>query len=162
MKNEIQSAANLITHIIRLARLNISEAKLMKFNKCLIEAMFQRFRDHWIPERPQKGTGYRTMRFNGTEEPLTAQAAKNSSISYSILIQAIPIMIFWIDPFEVCYRFGENGSIYVLYDRNSPGPWTHHPKLHTTKPNSTCQQALLKFNSKCRSLFLKKSPDKSV
>jgi len=64
MKQELESAANLIVHLLRLNKnCRISEAQLKKFRNCLIENIYRRCRDHWFPDAPEKGSGYRSLRF---------------------------------------------------------------------------------------------------
>jgi len=37
----------------------------------------------------------------------------------------------WINPQDVCYRFGEDGCICVLYDKDDTEPWTHKTLINT-------------------------------
>ena len=86
MKLEIQSASNFITHLIRLNhRKKVSEGKLFKFRQYLINGMRMRYRDHWFPEKPQKGCGYRTIRCNDKLDPLIAQAGEVCGLSEDLL-----------------------------------------------------------------------------
>ncbi len=63
MKLELESASNFIVHLIRMnQKNNIDEGKLFEFGKCLINELKIRYRDHWFPEKPQKSSGYRTIR----------------------------------------------------------------------------------------------------
>ena len=58
MKLELQSASNFLVHLIRLSsRSNIPETQLEKFNVSLVEVLRRRYRDHWFPEKPFKGSG---------------------------------------------------------------------------------------------------------
>jgi protein Tob/BTG len=117
MKLELQSAANFLVHLVRLGRRNISELQLEKFRQCLQEVLRRRYRDHWFPEKPFKGSGYRCIRINGKMDPVIAQAAESCQLSPSLLHQTFPSeRTMWIDPLEVSYRIGENGSICVLYE----------------------------------------------
>jgi len=132
MKHELHSAANFIVHILRLAKRGVSEAKLLKFQKCLINEMRKRYRDHWFPEKPLKGSGYRTIRFNGKLDPMISRAGEACGLSETFLLEAFPIFMLWIDPLEVSYRFGENSPIYVFYDKHCLDPWTHQKPPRTT------------------------------
>jgi len=117
MKLELQSAANFLVHLVRLGRRNIPEAQLEKFRQCLQEVLRRRYRDHWFPEKPFKGSGYRCIRINGKMDPVIAQAAESCTLSPLLLHQTFPSeLTMWIDPLEVSYRIGENGSICVLYE----------------------------------------------
>ena len=126
MKLELLSAANFLVHLIRLARRNVSESRLQKFCDCLIEVLRRRYRDHWFPEKPFKGSGYRCIRINGKLDPIIGQAGKGCGLSTTFLQETFPSeLTLWIDPLEVTYRMGENGSICVLYEykEGTSEPW---------------------------------------
>ena len=59
MKLELQSASNFLVHLVRLGRANLSETQLERFQTAVIEVLQRRYRDHWFPEKPYKGSGYR-------------------------------------------------------------------------------------------------------
>jgi protein Tob/BTG len=62
MKQELQSTANFIVHLLRLNKnSHICEPQLKKFRDCLIESLYRRCRDHWFPEKPDKSSSYRTI-----------------------------------------------------------------------------------------------------
>ena len=117
MKLELQSASNFLVHLIRLGRRNINDAQLEKFRLALIEVLRRRYRDHWFPEKPFKGSGYRCIRINGKMDPVIAQAGDTAGLSPALIHATFPSeLTMWIDPLEVSYRIGENGSICVLYE----------------------------------------------
>ena len=135
MKLEIQSASNFITHLIRLKhQKKVSEGKLFKFRQYLINGMKMRYRDHWFPEKPQKGCGYRTIRCNDKLDPLIVQAGEVCSLSEEFLKKTFPTFILWINPKEVSYRFSEYGSIYTLHDHTDLQPWNPN---HINKKNQS-------------------------
>jgi len=126
MKLELLSASNFLVHLIRLGRRNVGESQLSKFRDCLIEVLRRRYRDHWFPEKPFKGSGYRCIRINGKMDPVIAQAGEGCGLSSTLLHQTFPSeLTMWIDPLEVSYRIGENGSICVLYEykEGTSEPW---------------------------------------
>ena len=117
MKLELLSASNFLVHLIRLAKRNVTESQLGKFRESLIEVLRRRYRDHWFPEKPFKGSGYRCIRINGKMDPVIAQAGDSCGLSAAFLHSTFPSeLTMWIDPLEVSYRIGENGSICVLYE----------------------------------------------
>jgi protein Tob/BTG len=59
MKLELQSASNFLVHLVKLGRSNLSETQLDKFQNAFVEVLQRRYRDHWFPEKPFKGSGYR-------------------------------------------------------------------------------------------------------
>jgi protein Tob/BTG len=138
MKQELHSAANFIVHLLRLAKRGVSEAKLLKFQKSLIHEMRNRYRDHWFPEKPLKGSGYRTIRVNSKLDPMIGRAGKACNLSETFLLEAFPIFMLWINPLEVSYRFGENNPIYIFYDKHCLDPWTHQnpPRTSYIAPSS--------------------------
>jgi len=137
MKLEVQSASNFLVHLVRLSKRNVSETQLGKFRDSLIEVLRRRYRDHWFPEKPFKGSGYRCIRINGKMDPVIGQAGDNSGLSSQFLHQIFPSeLTMWIDPREVSYRIGENGSICVLYEfkENVTEPWK--PAFQCNNKNS--------------------------
>ena len=141
MKLEVQSASNFLSHIVRPSKRNVSESKLGKFRNSLIEVFRRRYRDHWFPEKPFKGSGYRCIRINGKMDPVIGQAGDNCGLSSQFLHQIFPSeLTMWIDPREVSYRIGENGSICVLYEykENDPTPWK--PSFQCKDKNTAQQQ----------------------
>ena len=124
MKLELQLAANFLVHQIRLGRLRLSNAaigeqQLEKFKDAVVEVLRRKYRDHWFPEKPIKGNGYRCIRINGKLDPLIAQAAETSGLAPNLIHHTLPSeLTMWIDPLEVSYRIGENGSICVLDEYN--------------------------------------------
>ena len=118
MKLELHSASNFLVHLVRLSgRSTLTDAMLEKFRLSLVEVLRRRYRDHWFPERPFKGSGYRCLRVNGRMDPVIAQAAEVASLDASEVHTTFPSeLTMWIDPLEVSYRIGENGSICTLYE----------------------------------------------
>jgi len=142
MKLELLSASNFLVHLVRLARRNVPESQLQKFHECLIEVLRRRYRDHWFPEKPFKGSGFRCIRINGKFDPLIGSAGEACGLSSKFLHSIFPSeLTLWIDPLEVSYRIGENGSICVLYEHKDgvTEPWRptiHHPN-HTNNKHQT-------------------------
>jgi protein Tob/BTG len=146
MKLELLSASNFLVHLIRLGRRTVGESQLSKFRDCLIEVLRRRYRDHWFPEKPFKGSGYRCIRINGRMDPVIAQAGEGCGLSSTLLHQTFPSeLTMWIDPLEVSYRIGENGSICVLYEykEGTSEPWKPSVNLNnkmSSSPASTNHQ----------------------
>ena len=115
MKLEVESTANFLVHLLRLADCNIKKSSLQRFHDYLIENLYHLCSRHWWPENPIKGSNYRIITINdyGTDEILL-RAAKKAHISPYTLYDNLPHLILWINPFEVTYRLGE--TIFVLYE----------------------------------------------
>jgi protein Tob/BTG len=124
MKLELQSASNFLVHLVKLSsRISVAEDQLVKFRDSLVEVLRRRYRDHWFPEKPFKGSGYRCIRINGRMDPVIAQAGEACGLDPSVIHATFPSeLTMWIDPLEVSYRIGENGSICVLYEYKEDGP----------------------------------------
>lgn len=155
MRLEIQSASNFLVHLVRLARVNVSEKQLAAFNDALIDVLRLRYRDHWFPERPFKGSGFRCIRINGRMDSLIGQAGESVGLTPKFLHQIFPSeLTLWIDPSEVSYRIGENGSICVLYEAKDgvTEPWrpssTSSSSSSRASPPSSNQNNNNKNNSK--------------
>uniref|UniRef100_A0A8C6YYP1 Anti-proliferative protein domain-containing protein n=2 Tax=Nothoprocta perdicaria TaxID=30464 RepID=A0A8C6YYP1_NOTPE len=55
-------------------------------------------------------------------DPLVGKAAGMIGLSHERLFQLLPSeLTLWVDPFEVSYRIGEDGSICVLYESPRAG-----------------------------------------
>jgi protein Tob/BTG len=128
MKQELKSAANLIVHLLRLNKnCRISEAQLKKFRDCLIENIYRRCRDHWFPDAPEKGSGYRSLRFYEIKkDSCLSQACEAAKLKKEFVQEMLPNdLMIWINPLEVLYRIGEDSCICILYDHTSTEPWNH-------------------------------------
>uniref|UniRef100_A0A8B9G136 Anti-proliferative protein domain-containing protein n=1 Tax=Amazona collaria TaxID=241587 RepID=A0A8B9G136_9PSIT len=121
MWTEVSTAAAFITGLLRAAG-GIGEEQLRCFRECLQEALLEHYKHHWFPLVPSKGSGYRCIRINHQMDPLIGKAAEVIGLSHEKLFQLLPSeLTLWVDPFEVSYRIGEDGSICVLYESPQPG-----------------------------------------
>jgi hypothetical protein len=127
MRLELESACNFIVHLIRIKKQNICESQLSKFNRNILELLKRRYRDHWFPDKPLKGAGYRCIRFNDYAiDPLIVQAGESSGLSKEFLRQNLPNdFIMWVDPLDVSYRIEEYGCTYSIFDKHSFEAWKH-------------------------------------
>lgn len=83
----------------------------------------EHYQHHWFPDRPQKGSGYRCIRINHEMDPIIATAANRIGLTSEQLFSLLPReLTLWVDPYEVSYRIGEDGSICVLYEAEAPAP----------------------------------------
>lgn len=160
MKLEVQSAANFLVHLVRLARRNVTEFQLSKFNEALIDVLRRRYSDHWFPERPFKGSGYRCIRINGMMDSLIGMAGESVGLSSKFLHSIFPSeLTLWIDPKEVSYRIGENGSICVLYEHAEgvTDPWrpTLNNKNSSSNQNNKKARSEVKVTSTTTSITCK-------
>ena len=86
----------------------LAQNDLNKFVECLIKCLTDRFRGHWYPEKPTKGSGYRCISVADDLDSVLHKAAKDCGVDESLLKSCLPKRIdLWIDPAEVSYRIGK-------------------------------------------------------
>lgn len=87
-------------------------------------------------------------------DPVIAQAGECVDLPARIIHSTFPSeMCIWIDPFEVSYRIGENGSICILYEYKEgvyepwkPGSNTRDFKGKVPETFVTCKDSLCKMD----------------
>lgn len=96
----------------------IHNEKIDKFCNRLERLLVEKYKDHWHPQRPHKGSAFRCLRLSDRHmDPVLATAAKESGVSRYELACTLPTeLTVWIDPFDVSYRIGEEGSICQLFE----------------------------------------------
>ncbi|XP_058468688.1 protein BTG3-like [Solea solea] len=111
MRQEIEAVLIYLKRLLkRSGKLEPPKAKL--FLERLGAALQEKFRGHWYPENPSKGQAYRCIRVNrfSREDPVLLQACRESGVQYSDL--GLPReLTLWIDPGEVCCRYGEGSTV---------------------------------------------------
>ncbi|CAH6779921.1 protein BTG1 [Phodopus roborovskii] len=116
MIGEICAAAKFISKFLGTKGLR-SEQQLQTFSQSLQDLLAEHYKHHWFPEKPCKGSGYRCIRINHKMDPLIGRAAQQIGLSSQELFKLLPSeLTLWVDPYEVSYRIGEDGSICVLYE----------------------------------------------
>ncbi|KAK7082176.1 BTG [Halocaridina rubra] len=108
MKEEITAAVLFISKLVRRST-SLSEESVDKFELRLQELLSDRFSTHWHPNQPWRGQGYRCLRVNENlrREPTIERAARDCGLNYESLNLPVELTI-WVDPEEVCCRFGEH------------------------------------------------------
>jgi len=114
MRREVKDAADFLSNILR--KRNISDESLDTFHHSLQLVLCSHYHNHWFPEKPFKGSGYRCLRIvNQKMDPLIARAGAEAGFSESELLSLFPSeLTLWIDPEEVSYRIGEDGSVGIV------------------------------------------------
>ncbi|XP_006005734.1 protein BTG1 [Latimeria chalumnae] len=121
MKPEITAAVGFISKLLRTKGL-VNDRQLQTFCHYLQDLLAEHYKHHWFPEKPCKGSGYRCIRINHKMDPLVGQAAQQIGLSIQQLYRLLPSeLTLWVDPYEVSYRIGEDGSICVLYESMPTG-----------------------------------------
>ncbi|KAM8976187.1 protein BTG2 [Pelodytes ibericus] len=115
---EIAAAVNFLSGLLR-SRLN--EQQLQVFGGALRCTLIDHYMHHWFPDKPAKGSGYRCIRINHKMDPIISKVASGINMSSQQLLGLLPKeLTLWVDPYEVSYRIGEDGSICVLYEAPVP------------------------------------------
>ncbi|KAE8752870.1 hypothetical protein FOCC_FOCC000215 [Frankliniella occidentalis] len=112
MRDEISAAVLFLVRIIERSD-KCNQAQLEGFKTHLSDLLMQRFENHWFPEKPCKGQGYRCIRVNecSRRDAILERAAMACGLKYEDLKLPVELTI-WVDPKEVCCRFGEHKGSY--------------------------------------------------
>ena len=102
---EVQMAVNfLITFLYN----KLPRRRVDIFADELAKELAKKFRGHWYPSKPSKGSGYRCLLISHTLDPVIVSAAKESGLALSDVKTHLPEKLsLWIDPGEVSYRIGK-------------------------------------------------------
>lgn len=118
MITEVKAAVNFLAKLMHSSG-RISKDCVEQFKNSLETRLHNYYAGHWFPETPNRGSGYRCIRINHILDPILASAAKESGITN--LLTCIPNeLTLWVDPQDVSYRIGENGSIGQLHIPDTP------------------------------------------
>ncbi|KAM4035304.1 protein BTG1 [Anomaloglossus baeobatrachus] len=143
MKPEIIAAVGFIAKFLRTKGL-MNDRELQTFNLSLQELLAEHYRHHWFPEKPSKGSAYRCIRINHKMDPLIGQAATRIGLSSQEMFKLLPSeLTLWIDPYEVSYRIGEDGSICVLYEAGPSGGSSQTSGSSLVESRISCKDELL-------------------
>lgn len=113
MRKEVEFAVDFLLTILRTSGLTTTQ--LDKFRQTLIMLMCSHYDNHWFPEQPHRGSGYRCIRINYIMDPLISKAAYAIGLTDVDLFHIFPSeFTLWVDPDDVSYRIGEEGSIGLL------------------------------------------------
>uniref|UniRef100_A0A3Q3VLE1 Protein BTG1 n=1 Tax=Mola mola TaxID=94237 RepID=A0A3Q3VLE1_MOLML len=116
MKPEINAAVGFLSRFLRVKG-HVNDRQVQTFSQSLQDILAEQYKHHWFPDRPCKGSGYRCIRINHKMDPLVGQAGQRIGLTIQQLYLLLPSeLTLWVDPFEVSYRIGEDGSICVLYE----------------------------------------------
>lgn len=112
MREEIAAAVVFVTRLIKHND-GLSKEKLEEFSSFLSAILIEKFKNHWYQEKPTKGQGYRCIRINPAEpiDPVLEKAAESCGLHYNDLNLPQELTL-WVDPQEVCCRFGESDGSF--------------------------------------------------
>lgn len=132
MQVEIQVALNFLVSFLynKLPRRRVNQ-----FAEELDRALRRKFRGHWYPEKPYRGSAFRCVKTSPPLDPVFQIAARESGVDLRDVRENLPPdLSIWIDPGEVSYRIGEKGAAQVLLG----GPQSSAPESRccSTSPGS--------------------------
>lgn len=112
MLDEISAAVLFLVRLIEKSE-NFNQEQLQDFKTRLSELLVERFKNHWFPETPFRGQGYRCIRVNERDrrDVTLERAAIACGLKYEDLKLPVELTL-WVDPNEVCCRFGEHRGSY--------------------------------------------------
>ncbi|XP_058050683.1 protein BTG4 [Ahaetulla prasina] len=114
MKDEIAATVFFITRLAKKHN-KLNKQQMEKFASTLTTLLFERYKNHWYLDNPTKGQGFRCIRLNPLQakDPLLDQACIASNVDFQSL--GLPKeMTIWVDPFDVCCRYGEKNPAFTV------------------------------------------------
>ncbi|XP_061596168.1 protein BTG3 [Cololabis saira] len=107
MKREIAAVVFFLKRLVKKGE-KLESHKIELFAERLAVALHEKFKGHWYPENPSKGQAYRCIRMNrlNRRDPEILRACRESGVQHGDL--GLPYeLTLWVDPWEVCCRYGE-------------------------------------------------------
>ncbi|XP_037522589.1 protein Tob1 [Rhipicephalus sanguineus] len=132
MQVEIQVALNFLVSFLynKLPRRRVNQ-----FAEELDRALRRKFRGHWYPEKPYRGSAFRCVKTSPPLDPVFQIAARESGVDLRDVRENLPPdLSIWIDPGEVSYRIGEKGAAQVLL--GGPQSSVSESRCCSTSPGS--------------------------
>ncbi|XP_076024252.1 protein BTG3 [Genypterus blacodes] len=114
MRKEIAAVVFFLKRLIKKAD-KLESEKVELFVERLAVALQGKFKGHWYPDNPSKGQAYRCIRLNRfhRQDPELLQACQESGVQYDDL--GLPReLTLWVDPGEVCCRYGEHNPCFSV------------------------------------------------
>ncbi|XP_048508929.1 protein Tob1 isoform X3 [Athalia rosae] len=113
MHIEVQVALNFV---ISYLYNKLPRRRVNIFGEELEKALKDKFKGHWYPEKPFKGSAFRCLKTGDPVDPVLERAAKESGVPIQDILENLPAeLAVWVDPGEVSYRIGEKGAVKILY-----------------------------------------------
>lgn len=145
MRDEISAAVLFLARLIEKGE-NFNQGQLEDFKTRLSQLLLERFENHWFPEVPHKGQGYRCIRVNERDrrDASLEEAARACGIKYEDM-KLPPELTIWVDPNEVCCRFGEiKGSYCTLasFNDNKENVSTKDDRVKKEEKSEECKEVV--------------------
>nr|KAF6464143.1 BTG anti-proliferation factor 4 [Rousettus aegyptiacus] len=114
MRDEIATTVFFVTRLVKKHD-KLSKQQIENFAEKLMTVLFETYRSHWHSDCPSKGQAFRCIRINNSQnkDPILQRACAESNVDFSHL--GLPKeMTIWVDPFEVCCRYGEKNHPFTI------------------------------------------------
>ncbi|XP_076969111.1 protein BTG4 isoform X2 [Tamandua tetradactyla] len=121
MRDEIATTVFFVTRLVKKHD-KLSKQQIEAFAEKLMIVLYETYRSHWHSDCPSKGQAFRCIRINNNQnkDPILERACAESNVNFSHL--GLPKeMTIWVDPFEVCCRYGEKNPPFTIASFN--GRW---------------------------------------
>ncbi|XP_028292033.1 protein BTG3-like [Gouania willdenowi] len=153
MRNEIAAVVSFLKRLVKLKN-KVEVEKMDLFAERLTVALQEKFEGHWVPEKPSKGQAYRCIRVNAFHkyDQELLRACSESGVHYGDL--GLPWEItLWVDPGEVCGRYGEQNFHFSIATFSSDkDEMTSDYHSGSSDEGSTRSSPLTITNRKCQAL----------
>ncbi|XP_004709101.1 protein BTG4 [Echinops telfairi] len=114
MRDEIATTVFFITTMAKRHE-KLSKQQIDDFAEKLTIILLETYRCHWHSDCPAKGQAFRCIRINNyqNKDPILERACAESHVDFFHL--GLPKeMTIWVDPFEVCCRYGERNHPFTI------------------------------------------------
>ncbi|KAM9728076.1 protein BTG3 isoform 2-T2 [Menidia menidia] len=114
MRREIAAVVFFLKRLVKKGE-RMDSHKTELFVERLAVALQEKFKGHWYPENPSKGQAYRCIRVNRFygQDPELLRACRESGVQYGDLRLPRELTL-WVDPGEVCCRYGEQNPCFSV------------------------------------------------
>lgn len=117
MDIEVQVALNFV---ISYLYNKLPRRRVNIFGEELEKALKDKFKGHWYPEKPFKGSAFRCLKTGDPIDPVLERAARESGVPIQDILENLPTeLAVWVDPGEVSYRIGEKSVVKILYSESA-------------------------------------------
>ncbi|KAI5271325.1 protein BTG4 [Manis pentadactyla] len=128
MRDEIATTVFFVTRLVKKHD-KLSKQQIEDFAEKLMTILFETYRSHWHSDCPSKGQAFRCIRINNNQnkDPILERACAESNVDFSHL--GLPKeMTIWVDPFEVCCRYGEKNHPFTIASFKGRCEEREHPQ----------------------------------
>jgi hypothetical protein len=111
MHIEVQVALNFV---ISYLYNKLPRRRVNIFGEELEKALKDKFRGHWYPDRPCRGSAFRCLKTGGPLDPVLERAARESGVPVRDVLEHLPRdLAVWVDPGETILPF--SNTLFIKY-----------------------------------------------